>query len=173
VEKAITELYKLDIDDPPVCRRRAEYLLEQDRFTYPLSNYRVAFQHFTSLFRTVVRLNPCNLADSQFSLRFVGPQIPDAMYAEYYSSPRKTGMMDKRFLRRIDAPFICLTAAILCHSWECWGTGNFIDNVAFTCASSKGKANNANLRFSQVSGSFGAQAPRHPDTVENRKYLKW
>jgi len=34
VNKAITELYKLDIDDPATCRQRAEYLLKEDKFTY-------------------------------------------------------------------------------------------------------------------------------------------
>jgi len=81
-------------------------------------------------------------------------------------------MMDERFLDKIDGPFIYLTSAILCHSLRCWRTGNFIDNVAFTRASSKGKTNNADLRFSEVSRSLGAQAPRQPDTLENRKYLK-
>jgi len=81
-------------------------------------------------------------------------------------------MRDKRLLDKINGPFICLTAVILCHSPRCWRTGNFINNVAFTRASSKGKTNDADLRFSEVSGSLGAQAARHPDTLENRKYLK-
>jgi len=46
VEKAITGLYKVGIDDPAACRRRAEYLLEEDRFTCPPRNYGVAFPHF-------------------------------------------------------------------------------------------------------------------------------
>jgi len=82
-------------------------------------------------------------------------------------------MMDEGFLYKIDGPFICLTAAILWHSLRSWRTGNFINNVAFTRASSKGTTNNADLGFSEVSGSRGAQAPRHPDTLENHKYLKW
>jgi len=81
-------------------------------------------------------------------------------------------MMDYEFLGRIDGPFICLTAAILCHSLQCWRTGNFINNLAFTRASSKGKTNYSDLRFSEVSGSLGAQVSRHPDTLENHKYLK-
>jgi len=81
-------------------------------------------------------------------------------------------MMDEGFLDKIDGPFICLTAAILCHSLPCWRTRNFIDNVPFTRASSKGKTNNAELRFAEVSGSLSAQAHRHPDTIENRKYVK-
>jgi len=68
VKKAITEHYKLDIDDPAVCRGRAEYLLEEDRFTCPPRNYRVAFQHCPCFFRTVVRLNPSNSVDSKFLL---------------------------------------------------------------------------------------------------------
>jgi len=78
-------------------------------------------------------------------------------------------MMDKGFLGKIDGQFICLTAGILCHSLRGWRTGNFIDNVAFTRASSKGKTNKADLRFSEVSVSLGAQAPRHRDTLDNRK----
>jgi len=81
-------------------------------------------------------------------------------------------MMDEGFLCKIDGPFLCLTAAILCQSLQCWRTGNLIDNVAFTRASSQGTTNNANLRFSEVCGSIGAQAPRNPDTLENDKYLK-
>ena len=71
-------------------------------------------------------------------------------------------MIDEEFLGNIDSTFICQTAAIL--------SGNFINNVAFTCASSKGKTNNADLQFAKVSGSLGASAPRHPDTLENCKY---
>jgi len=80
--------------------------------------------------------------------------------------------MDEGFLGKIQAPFICLTAAIWCHSQRCWWTGNFIDTVAFTRASSEGKRNKADLRVSEVSESLGAQAPMHPDTLENHKYLK-
>jgi len=31
-KKAITELYKLNIEDPTPCARRVEYLLAEDRF---------------------------------------------------------------------------------------------------------------------------------------------
>jgi len=54
-------------------------------------------------------------------------------------------MMDKGLLDKIDGPFICLTAAILYHSLRSWQTGNFIDDVTFTLASSKGRINNADL----------------------------
>jgi len=80
-------------------------------------------------------------------------------------------MMDEGFLGKINSPFICLTADILYHSLRCWRTGNFIDNIAFTRASSKGRTNNADLRFSEVSRSLGTQAPRPQDTPENGKYL--
>jgi len=81
-------------------------------------------------------------------------------------------MMDQRFLDNIDGPFMYLTAAILYHSLRCCQTGNFIDDVAFTRASSTGKTNNADLPFSEVCRCLSAQAPRHPDTHENHKYLK-
>ena len=50
-------------------------------------------------------------------------------------------MTDARFLGKIDGPFICLTAAMLCHSLRCWETGIFIDNVAFTRSNPGGKIN--------------------------------
>jgi len=56
-------------------------------------------------------------------------------------------MMDKEFLGKIDVPFISLIAAILCHSLQCWRTGNLLDTVPFTHASSKGKTNNPDVRF--------------------------
>lgn len=48
-------------------------------------------------------------------------------------------MKDEGFLGKINGPFICLTAAILCHSLRCWRTGIFIDKVPFTRANSRGK----------------------------------
>jgi len=57
------------------------------------------------------------------------------------------------FLDKINGPFICLTAAILYHSVRCWRTGIGIDNVAFTWATSGGKANNVYWQVAKVSGS--------------------
>jgi len=62
-------------------------------------------------------------------------------------------MTDEGFLDKIDGPFICLTAAILCHSLQCWWTGICIDNVAFTRATSGSKKNNVYWQVSKVSGS--------------------
>jgi len=62
-------------------------------------------------------------------------------------------MTDEGFLDKIDDPFICLTAAILCHSMPCWRTGICIDNVAFTRATSLGKKNNVYWEGSKVSSS--------------------
>jgi len=42
-KKAITELYKLNIEYPTACAQRVEYLLEEDRFIYPLGSYEVSF----------------------------------------------------------------------------------------------------------------------------------
>ena len=70
-------------------------------------------------------------------------------------------MTDEGFLDKIDGPFICLTAAILCHSLRCWRTGICIDNVAFTRATSGGKKNNVSLLFSNVSGSPKGLGIRH------------
>jgi len=54
------------------------------------------------------------------SLRFLAPQIPSVILAQFYSSPKRRGMTDARFLGKIDSPFICLTAARLCHSRRSW-----------------------------------------------------
>ena len=62
-------------------------------------------------------------------------------------------MTDVGFLDKIDGLFICLTAAILCHSVPCWQTGICIDNVAFTRATSVGKKNNVYWQVSKVSRS--------------------
>jgi len=62
-------------------------------------------------------------------------------------------MTDDGFLDRIDGWFICLTAAILCHSLRCWRTGIGIDNVPFTRATSGGKKNNVYWQVLKVSGS--------------------
>jgi len=42
-KKAITELYKFNIEDPTACARRVEYLLAEDRFICPPGSYEVAF----------------------------------------------------------------------------------------------------------------------------------
>jgi len=80
-------------------------------------------------------------------------------------------MTDEGFLDKIDCPFICLTAAILCHSLRCWWTSICIDNVAFTRATSAGKKNNVYWQVSKVFGS--PDSPWHPDTFENSKYSSW
>jgi len=41
-KKAITELYKLNIEDPTACPRRVEYLPEEDRFICPPSSYEIS-----------------------------------------------------------------------------------------------------------------------------------
>jgi len=42
-KKTITELYKLNIEDPTACARRVEYLLAEDRFICPPGSYEVSF----------------------------------------------------------------------------------------------------------------------------------
>jgi len=71
-------------------------------------------------------------------------------------------MTDEGFLDKIDRPFICLTAAILCHSLQGWRTGICIDNVAFTSATSEGKKNNVYWQVSKVSGSPDGSGIRTP-----------
>jgi len=65
VKKAITELYKLNSEDPIACARRVEYLLEEDRFISPPGSYEVSFSHLLGLFLITVRLNQSDSAESQ------------------------------------------------------------------------------------------------------------
>jgi len=65
VKKAITELYKLNSEDPPACARKVEYLLEEDRFICPTDSYELSFSHLSGLFLISVRLNQSDLADSE------------------------------------------------------------------------------------------------------------
>ena len=103
------------------------------------------------------------------SLRFLAAQIPSVIFAQFYSSPKRRGMTDARFLGKIDGPFICLTAAMLCYSLRCWRTGIFIDKVVFTRSNARGKINRAEMWFSEVSGSLLAKASgysRKPQVLE-------
>ena len=65
VKKALTELYKLNSEDPTACARRVEYLLEEDRFICPPGSYKVSFSHLSGLFLIAVILNQSDPADSQ------------------------------------------------------------------------------------------------------------
>ena len=71
-------------------------------------------------------------------------------------------MTDEGFLDKIDGPFICLTAAILCHSLRWWRTGICIDNVAFIRATSGGRKNNVYWQVSPVSGSHDGPGIQKP-----------
>jgi len=42
-KKAITELDKLNIEDPTACARRVQYLLVEDRYICPPGSYEVSF----------------------------------------------------------------------------------------------------------------------------------
>jgi len=87
------------------------------------------------------------------SRRFLAPQIPGVIFAQYFSGPKMKGMTDEGFLDKIDGPFIWLIAVILCHSQGCWLTGICIDNVAWPRTTSEGKKNNVYWQVSKVSGS--------------------
>ena len=86
------------------------------------------------------------LGGQAVSLRLLPPQIPSLSFAQFYSSPKRRGITDARFLRKIDGPFICLTAAMLCHLLRYWQAGIFIDKVVFTCSNARGKINRADSR---------------------------
>ena len=75
------------------------------------------------------------------SLRFLAPEIPRVIFAQFYSSPKRRGMTDARFLVKIGGPWVCLTAALQGHSLRCWRAGIFIDKVVFTRSNAGGKVN--------------------------------
>jgi len=78
-------------------------------------------------------------------------------------------MTDARFLCKIDGPFICLTAAMMCHSLGSKLTGIFMDKVVFTGSNATGKINPPQCGFRECSDHFG---PRDPNSVENRKHSR-
>jgi len=91
-------------------------------------------------------------------LRFLAPLIPSVIFAQFYSSPKRRGMTNARFLDKVEGPFICLTAAMLCHSLRCWRTGIFISKVGFTRSNAGGMINRADLWLSGVSRSLLTKA---------------
>jgi len=108
------------------------------------------FSTFPMIISNRSKTKSIKFGGQSISLGLVAPKILDAIYAEYYSGPREKCMIHEWSLGKMHGPFICLTVAILCHSLSCWRTGKFINNLAFTCASSKARINNAALPFSEV-----------------------
>jgi len=68
VKKAITELYKLNIEDPTAGSRSVEYLLEEDRLICLPGRDEVSFSHLAGLFLMAERLNQSDPAESQSGL---------------------------------------------------------------------------------------------------------
>lgn len=58
-------------------------------------------------------------------LRFLAPQIPEAIYGKYFAGKKMQGRIDPEFLSRINGTMICLTCAILCHTLRAWQTGKY------------------------------------------------
>ncbi|KAG0130075.1 hypothetical protein HOY82DRAFT_650478 [Tuber indicum] len=65
------------------------------------------------------------------SLRFLAPQIPDAIYSKYFAGKKMQGMADPEFILLINGTVICLTCAILCHTLMAWQTGIYQDPPDF------------------------------------------
>ena len=49
-------------------------------------------------------------------MRFLAPQIADAIYLKYCDRIKIQGMVDPGLLERINSTMICLTCAMLCHA---------------------------------------------------------
>ena len=52
----------------------------------------------------------------ELSLRFLAPQIPGVIYAQFYCGLKRRGKKDNEFLEKINGKCIYLAAAILYHS---------------------------------------------------------
>ena len=57
------------------------------------------------------------------TLRFLAPQIPEAIYAKYFGGSKMRGSLDLQFVHQINGTIICLTCAILCHTLPAWQKG--------------------------------------------------
>ena len=56
-------------------------------------------------------------------MRFLAPQIADAIYLKYFDGIKMQGMVDPGFLERINGTMICLTCAMLFHALRALQTG--------------------------------------------------
>ena len=56
-------------------------------------------------------------------MRFLAPQIADAIYLTYFDRIKMQGMVDPGFLERINGTMISLTCAMLCHAQRALQTG--------------------------------------------------
>ena len=56
-------------------------------------------------------------------MRFLAPQIADAIYPKYFDWIKMQGMVDPGFLDPINGTMICLTCAMLCHGVRALQTG--------------------------------------------------
>jgi len=59
------------------------------------------------------------------TFRFLAPHIEDAIYGKYFDGIKRQGMLDPKFLKRINGTMVCLTCAILCHSLQALQTGAY------------------------------------------------
>jgi len=59
----------------------------------------------------------------ELTFRFLAPQIVDAIYGKYFDGIKMQGMLDPKFLKRINGTMVCLTCAILCDSLRALETG--------------------------------------------------
>ena len=56
-------------------------------------------------------------------MRFLAPEIPEAIYRKYFAGKKMQGIVDPGFLVRINGTMICLTCSIICHTLRAWQTG--------------------------------------------------
>ena len=116
-KKVVAALYKLDTEDPAACPRMVECFLKEDRFNCSPDGYEVTFFCFVLPEYFSRRLK--QRRKQRFELRFLAPQIPDQIFAQFYSGKKRRGRMDPEFLEKIYPTFLCLTTTILCHALRC------------------------------------------------------
>ena len=55
-------------------------------------------------------------------MRFLAPQLADAIFTRYFDSRKKIGYKDIDFVDQINEVFICLFATAIYHSLKAWET---------------------------------------------------
>ena len=80
-------------------------------------------------------------------MRFLAPQIADAIYLKYFDRIRMQGMVDPGFLERIKGTMIFLTCAMLCDALMALQTGIYKKPADFKHDVVRGKGVRILVRF--------------------------
>ena len=73
------------------------------------------------------------------TLRFLAPQIPEAIYGKYFAGKKMRGIVEPDFIGRINGTMICLTCAIISYSLRAWRKGTYEEPRDFKPDAAGGK----------------------------------